>query len=92
MYLYCKRSDIKAVYHCSDSEITACRKFIAEHPERYTPLAVQRNLTNIFAFGDAYKYRLVEDPSRLPPFDPQEISMLLGGIKRSDGQLRHLAG
>lgn len=90
MYLYCKRADIKAVIHCSDSEITACRKFIAEHQERYPAEAVSRGLTNILAFTDAYKYRLTEDPSRLPPFDPHAIARLLG-LGGDNGQLRHVA-
>ncbi len=87
MYMYGKRADIKKVFHCCDSEITACRKFIADNPERYTPGAIKRNLTNMLAFGDAYKYRLC-DPDILPPFDPEAEARLLGGYGR--GQLRHM--
>ena len=80
MQAYLTYKQIKAKFPCGDSTIRECRRYIADHPERYTAIGVIRNLTNVFCFVDAYKYRGCEDTSLLPPFDPREAEQLLGEV------------
>lgn len=81
-YMYATSADLKKVFHCGDSTIASCRRFIMDNPGRYTPYGVIRNLTNMLAFADAYKYRGFET---LPPFNPEDAALMLGGFRR--GQL-----
>lgn len=77
MALYENNAGIKKrVCNCGDSTITAVRKFIRDHPERYTEAGTSGNLTNVLCFVDAYKYRKF-DAAALPPFEPEKIARLL---------------
>lgn len=77
MRVYENKAGLKEIYQCKDSTITAVRRFIQQHPERYTNLGTIRNLTHVGCFADAYKYRDY-DVSMLPPFDAVATMRLLG--------------
>lgn len=77
--LYATNADIKELFHCGNSTIASCRKYIAENPQRYTGYGLARNLTNVIAFLDAYKYR--DYPAEaLPAYDPEKLAQVLGGL------------
>ena len=76
MRLYEKSAGIKKHFDCKERTITATRKFIQEHPERYTAAGTVGNLTNVICFADAYKCRKLEVET-LPPFEPEEIAKVV---------------
>ena len=77
-YMYATSADLKKIFHCGNSTVQSCRRYIADNPERYTNYGVVRNLTNLLAFADAYKYRGLP-AGALPPFEPESVAALLGG-------------
>lgn len=79
--IYMKRKNLRELIDCGDTVVTACRRFIAEHPERYTIFGNVGNLTNVLAFVDALKFYKSENTA-LPPFRPERIAAMLGITER----------
>ena len=77
--MYAKGKTIQKQFDIGSAVVNECRRFITNHPERYGQYGNIRNLTSMIAFVDAYKYRKVEDDDELPPFEPDQSVMLLGG-------------
>ena len=75
--IYAKGKTIQERFDVGSSVVNQCRRFISKHPERYTQYGNIRNLTNLAAFADAYKYRKCES-AYLPPFEPNKALMLMG--------------
>lgn len=78
--IYMKRKDLRELIDCGDTLVTACRRFIADHPERYTIYGNVGNLTNVLAFIDAQKF--YKSDRALPPFRPERIAKMLGFTER----------
>lgn len=74
--IYAKGKTIQKEFDVGSTVVNQCRRFIAEHPERYSQYGNLGALTSIVAFTDAYKYRKVETAD-LPPFEPYKIIRLM---------------
>lgn len=74
--IYAKRKTIQKEFDVGSTVVSQCRRFIAEHPERYSEYGNLGTLTSMVAFTDAYKYRKTETAD-LPPFEPYKIIRLM---------------
>lgn len=74
--IYAKGKTIQKEFDVGSTVVNQCRRFIAEHPERYSQYGNLGALTSVVAFTDAYKYRKTETAD-LPPFEPYKIIRLM---------------
>lgn len=74
--LFAKGKRIMELFDVGETSLRKCRRFIADHPERYGRYGNNRTLTSTAAFVDAYKY-CDFDADDLPPFEPREALRLM---------------
>ncbi|MBR2681133.1 MAG: hypothetical protein IKE23_10360 [Exiguobacterium sp.] len=77
--LYAKGKTIAEQFDVCPSVVRECRRFIAEHPERYGIYGNSGTLISAAAFVDANKIRKIE-PELWPPFLPLDAIKLLKGV------------
>lgn len=73
-----KGKELRDIFRCSDRTYSKVRKIIVNNPERYGVYGVCGLVTDDRAFADALKYKtLFEKGYKLPPYRPEEASLLL---------------
>lgn len=76
--LYAKGRTIEEKFDVGSTVVNECRRFIAQHPERYGIYGNSGTLISTVAFVDANKCRKL-DEDHLPPFCPEQAIKLLEG-------------
>ena len=76
---YMTSTDIQSTLHIGKSHLSNIRRFIKDHPERYTHYAVIGHLTNVLAVIDAMAFRpQIEAGCETPEFNRDAAATMLG--------------